>query len=89
MEQRIQELNRQLQEKMRQRVQLTSNRRLDAAVSVHNNTRIDSNQTHGAKVETRTTDFNTIQAVDECSDSGVHTSTATRSSRTSPSENDV
>ena len=88
MEQRIQDLNRKLQEKMRQRVQLTSNCRLDPNVSVHNYKQSDSNQMLGAKMETRSR-YDMVHNNEECSDSGVHTSTATRSSRTSPSENEV
>lgn len=86
MEEKVRTLNKQLQDKMRQRVQLTHNAN-DNNLKVANDVNVKCVPSSVVRtVEIRTPDC-TISP-DYYSDSGVHTSsTIVRSPRNSPSEN--
>ena len=98
MEQRVLELNKQLQEKMRQRVKMskkannsnaTAESNHTAASTTANAVQQSSSSTSGKIIEIRTPDDVMINS-DYYSDSGVHVSSlAARSTRTSPSDNEV
>lgn len=91
MEERVKELNRKLQEKMRQRVKLSS---MDnhSNITADHNTRVtspeNSSKLSAHHIEIRTPESCMISS-EYYSDSGVHTGSITRSSRNSPSENEI
>ena len=92
MEERVRELNRQLQEKMRQRIELSAKGNKSASDSNHisvpsrQNTPTIQNKVN-SKVEIRTPD-EVILNQDYYSDSGVATSSFTVSSKRNSPEND-
>lgn len=83
MEEKVRNLNKKLQEKMRQRVKLSAE-----GTKVENNVKNSSYPSNCLTADIRTADC--IISTDYYSDSGVHTSsTVIRSARNSPSENEV
>lgn len=90
MEERVRELNRQLQEKMRQRIELSAKENKPASDSNHVLNPPCSQIKLNSKVEIRTPDENTINPIspDYYSDSGVATSSFTISSKRNSPEND-
>lgn len=91
MEERVKDLNRKLQQKMHQRVKLSSKDN-NTNLTVEQNTRVtsleNSSKLTAHTIEIRTPE-NCMISSDYYSDSGVHTSSLIRSSRNSPSENDM
>lgn len=90
MEERVKDLNRKLQEKMRQRVKLSSKDNHSNLTVEHNSrvTSLENSNLAAHNIEIRTPDCCLISS-DFYSDSGVHTGSIIRSSRNSPSENEI
>ena len=92
MEERVRELNRKLQEKMRQRVKISSKDNHSNLTVEHSNSRVtsldNSSKLSAHNIEIRTPDCCMISS-DYYSDSGVHTGSVIRSARNSPSENEI
>lgn len=92
MEEKVRTLNKQLKEKMQERIRLTTNKCNNSNLSV-DRTCIQSYNKPLSNSPTKAMDIRTPDCIispDYFSDSGIHTySTVIRSVRSSPSENEV